>query len=102
MVVIDNGRLNTIEWKLNFTQIPIGFSVWYPFEMVGNIDGQQSENIVFQIITPDDAPLGVYQLAFQIEIDGSLTFNHSFDLIIQYPSNLVFSAIWFSTICCPT
>ena len=89
-IVIDNAGLNAIEWKVNFTQTPSGFSVWYPFEMVGSIDGQQSENIVFQIITPDDAPLDVYQLAFQIEIDGVLTFNHSLDLIIQYPSNLAF------------
>ena len=89
-IVIDNGGLNVIEWQVNFTQIPSDFSVWYPFEMVGSIDGQQSENIVFQIITPDDAPLNVYKLAFQIEIDGVLTFNHSFDLIIQYPSNLAF------------
>ena len=63
-IVIDNGGLDVIEWQVNFTQIPSNFSVWYPSEMVGSIGGQQSENIVFQIITPDDAPLDVYLLCY--------------------------------------
>jgi len=89
-IVINNGGSSSIDWKVNFTQIPINFSIWYPLEMVGNIGGQQSENIVIQIITPGDAPLDVYQMAFQIEINDVITFNHSLDLIIQYPSNLEF------------
>ena len=89
-IVINNGGSSSIDWKVNFTQIPINFSIWYPLEMVGNIGGQQSENIVFQIITPGNAPLDVYQMAFQIEINDVITFNHSLDIIIQYPSNLEF------------
>ena len=80
-IVINNGGSSSIDWKVNFTQIPINFSIWYPLEMVGNIGGQQSENIVFQIITPGDAPLDVYQMAFQIEINDVITFNHSLDII---------------------